>query len=90
MAREGQGYPCYQHAMMLMMMMSTLYSASDAVSSGSCPIQFKFLMLSVAHCTVLLGLGNFCLFLSSVADFLNTGVRAPTSAKRAFDDPREE
>ena len=50
---------------------SILCSATDAVSLGSWPILFKVLTLSVAKCTVLLHLSNFCLrlSLSSVADF---------------------
>ena len=37
-------------------------------------------MLNVAICIVLLHLSNFCFSLSSLADFSNTGARAPTSA----------
>ena len=62
--------------------MSMLGSATDTVSSSSWPILFKVLMLSVVICTMLLHLSN--LSLSSVADFLNTGARAPTSAERAL------
>ena len=35
-----------------MHIMSILCSMVDAVSSGSCPILFKFLTLNVAICTV--------------------------------------
>ena len=45
---------------------------------------FKVLMLNVTICNVLLHLSNFCLCLSSIADFSNTGVRAPTSAESAL------
>ena len=55
---------------------------ADAVSSGSCPILFKVLTLSVAICIVCLHFGNFCC-LSSVADFSNTETRALTSAGHA-------
>ena len=54
---------------------------ADAVSSSSCPILFKVLMLNVATCIVCLHSSNFCL--SSVADFLNNEAKAPTSAGRA-------
>ena len=53
---------------------------ADAVSSGSCPILFKVLMLNVAICVVRLHFSNF--HLSSVADFSNTEARVPTSAGR--------
>ena len=47
------------------------------------PILFKVLTLNVAICIVRLHFSNFCFSLSSIADFLNTGTRAPTSAERA-------
>ena len=72
-----------------MRIMSMLCSMVDAVSSGSFPILFKFLMLNVAIFIVCLNFSNFCC-LSSVADFLNTEARAPTSAGRALFYPREE
>ena len=53
----------------------------DALSSSSCPILFKVLMLNVAICMVRLHLSNFGL--SLVADFSNTETRAPTSTGRA-------
>ena len=59
-----------------------VYSSADAVSSGSCPILFKVLMLNVAICIVCLHFSSFCC-LSSVADFSNTDARAPTSVGRA-------
>ena len=49
--------------------MSMLWSIAEAVSSGSWPIPFKVHTLSVAICIVLLHFSNFCLSLSSVADF---------------------
>ena len=55
-----------------------LWSMADAVSSGSCPISFKFLTLNVAICIVRLHFDIFCL--SFVADFSNTEDKAPTSA----------
>ena len=67
---------------------SILFSAAVAVSFASWLILLKVRTLSVAICTVLLHLSNFyfylclCLSLSSVADFSNTGARAPTSAER--------
>ena len=64
-----------------MHIMPMLCSTADAVSSGSCPILFKVLTLNVAVCIVCLHFSNFCC-LSSVADFSNTEVRAPTSAGR--------
>ena len=57
-----------------MHIMSMLWSITKAVSAGSWPILFKVLMLNVAICIVLLHLSHFCLCLSSVADFLNTGL----------------
>ena len=65
-----------------MHIMSILCSMADAVSSCSCPILFKVLTLNVAICTVCLHFSNFCC-LSSVADFSDTGARAPTPAGRA-------
>ena len=65
-----------------MHIMSILCSTADAINSGSCPILFKVLMLNVAICSVCLHFSSFC-HLSSVADFSNTEVRAPTSAGRA-------
>ena len=63
-----------------MYIMSMLWSIAEAVSSGCWPILFKVLTLNVTICIVLLHFSNFCFSLSSVADFLNTGARAPTSA----------
>ena len=62
--------------------MSILYSRADAVSSGSWPILFKVLTLNVTICIVCLHFSSFCC-LSFVADFSNTGARAPTSGGRA-------
>ena len=65
-----------------MYIMSILDSRADAVSSCSWPILFKVLTLNVAICIVCLHFSSFrCL--SSVADFSNTELRAPTSAGRA-------
>ena len=60
-----------------------LCSAADDVNSGNQFPLFKVLMLNVAMGTVFLHLSNFGLGLSlgSVADILNTGARAPTSAE---------
>ena len=57
--------------------MSILCSKADAVCSGRWPIIFWVLTLKVAICIVCLHFSSFCL--SSVADFLNTEDRAPTS-----------
>ena len=62
--------------------MSILCSTADVISSGSCPILFKVLMLNVAICSICLDFSSFDR-LSSVADFSNTEARAPTSAGRA-------
>ena len=64
--------------------MCMLCSTADAVSSGSCPILYKVLTLNVTICIVLLHLSKFCLCLSSVANFSNTGARALTSAERGL------
>ena len=61
--------------------MTILCSTVDAVSSSSWTILFRVLTLNVAICIVCLHFSSFCL--SSVADFSNTEVRAPTSAGRA-------
>ena len=53
---------------------------ADAVSSGNFLILFKVLTLNVTISIVRLRFSNFCL--SSVADFSNTEIRAPTSAGR--------
>ena len=57
-----------------MHIMSILCSMADAVSSGSWPILFKVLTLTVAICIVCLHFSSFCC-LSSVADFSNTEAR---------------
>ena len=69
-------YPCsWLH------IMSMLCSTADSVCSSSCAILFTVLTLNVAICIVYLHFSNFyCL--SSVADFSNTEVRAPTLAGR--------
>ena len=64
-----------------MFIMSMLWSITDAVSSGNCPILWKVLMLYVAILIVSLHFSNFCFSLSSEADISNTGTRAPTSAE---------
>ena len=58
--------------------MSILWSITDAVGSSSWPILFKVLKSNVTFCIVHLYLSSFCL--NSVADFSNTGARAPISA----------
>ena len=68
-----------------MHIMSMLCSTADAVSSGSCPILFKFLTLNVAICIVCLHFSNFCC-LSSVADFSNTEARTRPFFTRAKSD----
>ena len=60
--------------------MSTLWSITEAVNSGSWPILFKVLTLNVGIYIVLLHLSNFCFCLCSVANFSNNGARALTSA----------
>ena len=71
-------YLCY-----CMHIMSVLCSTPDAVGSGSWPILFKVLTLNVAICIACLHFCSFCC-VSSVADFSNTEVRAPTSAGHAI------
>ena len=66
-----------------MHIMSMLWSISDAVSSGNCPILFEVLMLNVAIGIVCLHCSNFCFSLSSVANFSKTAARPPTSAGRS-------
>ena len=82
-------YSVCVHLCSCMHIMSILCSTADAISSGSCPILFKVLTLNVAICSVCLHFSSFGR-LSSVADFSNTDVRAPTSAGRAPFYPREE
>ena len=71
----------YGNIYVLVCILCLLCAAADMVSSGSWLILFRVLALSVAMCTVLLHLSNFCLGLSSVADFSNTWARSPTSAE---------
>ena len=63
--------------------MFMLCSSADDVCSSSWSILFKALALNVAICIVLLHWRNFCLCLSSVADYSNTEARASTSAECA-------
>ena len=58
------------------------HSTADTVSSGSWSILFNVLTLNVATSIVCLDFSNFC-YLSSVGDFSNSEIRAPTSAGRA-------
>ena len=51
-----------------MHIMSILWSISEAVNSGCCPILFKVLTLNVAICIVRLYFSNLCFSLNSVAD----------------------
>ena len=60
-------------------MVSILCSATDNVCSSNWFTMFKVLTLSITMLTMSLYLNNFCLGLGSVADFLNTEARAPTS-----------
>ena len=60
-----------------MRVMSMLWSITNEVSSGSCPILFKVLTLNVTICIVRLHFSKYCFSLSSVADFSNTEARAP-------------
>ena len=78
------------HYCSCMYIMSMLWYIAKAVSSGSWPLLFKLLTFNVAICIVCLHFSNFCFSLSSVADFLNTGALAPTSAGRAPFYPHEE
>ena len=55
--------------------MFILSSAADVVNSGSWLILFNVLTSSVTIFTMLLHLSYFCLCLSFVADFSNTGTR---------------
>ena len=63
-----------------MHMMSIAYSAANAVHSDHWFDAFKVLILNVAMLTMFLHLNNFGLGLASLADFLNSGARVPTSA----------
>ena len=72
-AREGQGYLCYQHDMMMMMISGSLWqylcswrhtmfilcSALDVVSSGKLVSLFKVLSLNVTMWTLFLHANNF-------------------------------
>ena len=62
---------------------SMLWSITEVVSSDSWPILLKVLTLNVTIGIVFLHLSIFCFSLSSVADFSDTGARAPTSAGHA-------
>ena len=62
---------------------SMLWSITDAVSFGSCPILFKVLTSNDAICIVRLHFSKFYFSLSSVADFSHIEARVPTSAGRA-------
>ena len=53
------------------------------VSFVSCPILVKVLTLNVTICIVSLHFSNFCLILSSVANFSNTGLQ-PQQDVRLF------
>ena len=66
-----------------MLMMSLLYSAEDATSSGNWLTLFKDLMLNVTMLTMFLHLSNFGLGLSCAVDFSNIGTRYPIWAERA-------
>ena len=48
---------------------------ADAVSSDSCPIFFKVLMLNIAICIIRLHFSHFCL--TTVADFSNLSRMCP-------------
>ena len=63
--------------------MSMLCPTADAISSGSWPILFTIVTLNVTIWIVLLHVSNFCLCFSSVTDFSNIGIRAPTLAEHA-------
>ena len=65
-----------------MHIMSMLWSIAEAVSSVSWPILFKVLTLNDVVCIVLLHFSYFCSSLCSVAEFSNTGARAPALAGR--------
>ena len=62
--------------------MSMLRSIPKAISSESWYILFEVLTLTVAISIRHLHFDNSCFYLSSVADFSNTGARDPTSAGR--------
>ena len=76
-------YLMWMYLSSCMHIMSMLWSITEAVSSGSCPILFKILTLNVAICIERLHFSNFCFSWSSVANFSNTRARAPTSAECA-------
>ena len=60
-------------------MVSISCSAANAVTSKSWFMVFKVLTLNVMILTMLLHLVKFGLGLGSIADFSNTGARAPIS-----------
>ena len=62
-----------------MLIMSIVYSAADAVSSGSWFMVLNVLTSKVNLLTLSLYLKKFNL--GSVVDFSNTGARAPASAE---------
>ena len=66
------------------LMMSVLCSAADALQSGNWFTVFKVLRLNAIMLTMFLNLSNFGWSLSSVADYSNTGTRAPTLAESSL------
>ena len=64
-------------------MISVLCFAADALSPGNWFTLFKVLTLNAGMWTIFLHQSNFCLSLSSIADFSNTWVRALTSVEHA-------
>ena len=49
MAREGQGYPCYQHDMMMMMMTPKIWSSNTSVSVTKLAIKENLYNPVISH-----------------------------------------
>ena len=64
----------------LVLILCLYYAQLQALSVSVVGLFYLVLTLSIAICTVLLYFSSFCLCLSSVADFANTGTKTPTSA----------
>ena len=65
--------------------MSMLYSIANAISSGCWPILFQVLTLNVVIYIVLSHSSNFCLCLSSTADFSNAPFVYPHKGQGGLD-----
>ena len=78
---RGILYLRYEDICALVRIFCLYYDLSQKLSALVVDLFYiKFLKLNVTICIELLNLSHFCFCLSSVADFSNTGARAPTSA----------